>query len=265
MFLSGCVTNSSSSVQGNTVEYIADSEDHVEINFRDTSKLAEQYIEKLKDDPLLARLMEKNDFSVQAKSVVDADNSVKYTCTDTQCLFTCNKVEYVNGRPTINEGTVTYTVAVKKVTENNIDHISYTPVSVTRQNSQALLDKILNKKVEADFDIDSYLKNPASVIIKINKEYTSKYNQASVLGNLARHGIKTSADAKDVYNNVPLVLDLDNAKVQFLVDTFAYKNGSLLRVNEISIVKFEDNNASVKDIRAIKQKAIAIFESKIQD
>ncbi len=74
-----------------------------------------------------------------------------------------------------------------------------------------------------------------------------------MLGNLARHGIKTAANVKDVYNNIPLVLELDNAKVQFLVDAFAYKNGSLLRVNEISIVKFDDNNASVKEIRTIKQ------------
>ena len=112
-------------------------------------------------------------------------------------------------------------------------------------------------------NVTDYISNPVRISFSVKKEFISKYNQESILGNFVRHGLIETNSLKAVTNKIPLKINLGFADVYVPVQTYAYKNGTMVSVDNMSI-QLNGRNSTI-NLNTIKQETVRIIENTVNN
>lgn len=190
------------------------------------------------------------------------DCSAKYslssTCDSDEGLSCEIKSKAAN---LINYDLKTYKINKNKEEKDKGVVLSFIPAEYSRDTLDSILP-FFNSHNPV-IDVDDYLSNPKYVRISTSNEFISKYNQESILGNFARKNLFSTNDLKNVTNQVPLVFNVDDATISTNIRTFAYKNGTLVKLEYLDI-SFK-NVSFNRDLTTIKEDAIKVIEDAVKD
>ena len=128
----------------------------------------------------------------------------------------------------------TYQINKQLTNNGNKATLTYTPEKETYDKAEDLIFGDSFEKYLSMRSVDDYL-GYQNVTIKINEEFVSKYNQESVFGNFARNKIIDTNDVRQVSNHFPLRIFLQDAEIATFVSTFAYRNGTMVKIDNINI------------------------------
>lgn len=112
-------------------------------------------------------------------------------------------------------------------------------------------------------NVTDYISNPERLSLSTKKEFISKYNQESILGNFVRHGLIETDSLKAVTNKIPLKISLGYADVSVPLQTYAYKNGTMVSVDYLSIRL--NGRKSTINLNTIKQETLRIIENAVNN
>ena len=112
-------------------------------------------------------------------------------------------------------------------------------------------------------NVTDYISNPVRISFSVKKEFVSKYNQESILGNFVRHGLIETDSLKAVTNKIPLKINLGYADVSVPLQTYAYKNGTMVSVDYLSIRL--NGRKSTINLNTIKQETLRIIENAVNN
>ena len=112
-------------------------------------------------------------------------------------------------------------------------------------------------------NVTDYISNPVRISFSVKKEFISKYNQESILGNFVRHGLIETNSLKAVTNKIPLKINLGFADVYVPVQTYAYKNGTMVSIDNMSI-QLNGRNSTI-NLNTIKQETVRIIENAVNN
>lgn len=190
-----------------------------------------------------------------------------FYCGNRGCKFEAFHLTYDGERNKVLEGTkILYNVNKQELVDGNIQKITLQP------NSRTVIEYvgIFGGKLEAmDADPNEFLQSPHVANIDLGSpiEIISKYNQESIVGNLARLKYLDSHTVKQVQNVYPICFDYPDYSFNAKIKTFAYRNGTRVVVSDFYIVFKKDNALISKelDLRTYKSKFINELKKVIKD
>ncbi len=235
VLLTGCGSTGS---QVPAVEYIAADQDHLRVYFNSRSS-AHNYgrATSLRKDFKLA-------------------DKVSYYCSISRCE--------IKAESTGQE----YTVERSNVVKKGVRHVVYTPTTLENVPDEAGSDRMSDSKAgDKPFRLERFLKYPAEVVLDTDREFISGAGQAAVFDRLLSRGVKTAVDpaeVKDVYHDVPFVVELGQATVHAYLSTYAYRDGSLTKIESLRVVDFKDDSA-VRDMRPVRRQVLDVLARALRD